>query len=132
MFSKLFNFYVAKVIGLDNYRNNSEWNIVETKCEFNLYIYFEVQQYPQVICSLTIERRSSIYRYTVYLPVLCALLLNLMSLFLDTRSQLRFHLSGLSFITLLIIVLYLGLKLGFGHSLAIPKVSKCGTWFSNT
>lgn len=86
-------------------------------------MYFEGASYPEVIYYLTIERKVTIYRYTVYFPVLCALLINLMTLFLDIRTTLRFHLSSLSFITLLLIILYLAFKLGFG-ALGTPNVGK--------
>lgn len=102
---------------------NAEWAPVDSRCEYKMHIYDESSHYPEVIYYLTIERKATIYRYTVYLPVLCALLLNLMSLFLDIRCELRFHLSSLSFVTLLLVLLYLGYKLGFG-SLGIPRVSK--------
>lgn len=102
---------------------NAEWKPVGSRCEYKMHVYEENSHYPEVIYYLTIERRTTIYRYTVYLPVICALLINLMSLFLDIRNEMRFHLSSLSFVTLLLIILYLGFKLGFG-SVGIPRVSK--------
>lgn len=103
--------------------DNGEWEVVDSRCEYKLHVVFEGAHYPEVIYYLTIERKVTIYRYTVYLPVLCALLINLMSLFLDIRNQLRFHLSSLSFMTIFAVVLYLGFKLGFG-SIGMPKVGK--------
>ena len=101
--------------------DNPEWDVVDSKCEYKQHVYFEGAHYPEVIYYLTIERKATVYRYTVYLPVLSALLINLMSLFLDIRNPLRFHLSSLSFVTLLLVIFYLGFKLGFG-SLGLPKV----------
>lgn len=80
------------------------------------------QFFPEVVFSINIHRKTSIYRYVVYFPIISVLFLNLMALFLDVRNPLRFHLSILCFITLLLIALFLGNKLGFG-SLGIPKVS---------
>ncbi|KAH9389094.1 hypothetical protein TYRP_008448 [Tyrophagus putrescentiae] len=107
-------------IDLNSFVENAEWAPVDSRCEYKMHIYDESSHYPEVIYYLTIERKATIYRYTVYLPVLCASLLNLMSLFLDIRCELRFHLSSLSFVTLLLVLLYLGYKLGFG-SLGIPR-----------
>lgn len=88
-----------------------------------MHDYDEGVFYPEVVFGLKLQRKTTIYRYAVYIPVICALLLNLMALFLDVQNKLRFHLSTLTFFTLLIIILYLGAKLGFG-SLGLPKVSK--------
>lgn len=102
---------------------NAEWKPVASRCEYKMHVYAEISHYPEVIYYLTIERKTTIYRYTVYLPVLCALLLNLMSLFLDIRNEMRLQLSSLSFGTLFLVILYLGFKLGFG-SVGIPRVGK--------
>lgn len=110
-------------IDLGSFVDNPEWEVIDSKCEYKLHMYFEGASYPEVIYYLTIERKVTIYRYTVYFPVLCALLINLMTLFLDIRTTLRFHLSSLSFITLLMIILYLAFKLGFG-ALGTPNVGK--------
>lgn len=69
------------------------------------------------------QRKASLYRATVYFPVLCALTFNLMTFFLRFDNKLRLHLGSLSFGTLLVELLFLGNKLGFG-SLGTPRVSK--------
>ncbi|UXI18370.1 DNA replication complex GINS protein PSF2-like [Sarcoptes scabiei] len=110
-------------VDLSSFTENSEWDPIESTCEYKMHDYDEGVFYPEVVFGLKLQRKTTIYRYAVYIPVICALLLNLMALFLDVQNKLRFHLSTLTFFTLLIIILYLGAKLGFG-SLGLPKVIK--------
>lgn len=99
-----------------------EWLPVSSHAEYKKTFYYD-EFFPEVVFSLVLQRQPTIYRYAIYWPVLCVIILNLMTLFLDVRNNLRFHLSGLSFFTLLIVILYLASKLSFG-SLGTPKVSK--------
>lgn len=114
---------IADTIDLTSFSENSEWDITDSSCEYMVHDTNEGGQFfPEVVFSMNIRRKTSIYRYVVYYPVISVLFLNLMALFLDVRNTLRFHLSTLSFVTLLLVALFLGNKLGFG-SLGIPKVS---------
>ncbi|XP_075678940.1 acetylcholine receptor subunit beta-like 1 [Dermatophagoides pteronyssinus] len=115
---------VSDKIDLTSFSENSEWDIIDSSCEYMVHDTNEGGQFfPEVVFSINIHRKTSIYRYVVYFPIISVLFLNLMALFLDVRNPLRFHLSILCFITLLLIALFLGNKLGFG-SLGIPKVIK--------
>lgn len=106
---------------MTSFSDNSEWDLVKTWVDYKLHIYFENAYYPEVIFYLTMERKPTNYRYTIYLPAMCAIWINLISLWLDVRNHLRFQLSSLSFLTLVLIILYLGFQLGFG-SWGTPKV----------
>ncbi len=80
--------------------------------------------FPEVNCYLRLKRRSANYRYTVYLPVICALLLNLLSFFLDVAGRLRFQMVSIAFGSLLLELLYLAVKLGSVSSIGQPKVGE--------
>ena len=115
-------FPAAETISLDNLAESSEWTVLSTSCEKKVHS-FEGAQYPEVIFRLNVQRRASLYRATVYFPVLCALAFSLMTFFLRFDNKLRLHLGGLSFGTLLVELLFLGNRLGFG-SLGTPRVGK--------
>lgn len=107
---------------MSSFNENPEWEPVASKCEYKTHTYSETF-FPEVIFSITLKRKTTVYRYVVYFPILCALFLNLMTFFIDVRNHLRFYLSTVCFFTLLLYLLYLGSRIGFG-SMGTPNVCK--------
>lgn len=101
-----------------------EWDVIETSSE-RKENYYECcpEPYPEVTFYLRVRRKTSLFHYTIFLPVTTAVILNLLMFCFSIRSFIRFLLSSFSLLLLTIILLYLGSKFGFGTN-TIPYTSK--------
>lgn len=122
---------ISESIYISTESDYGQWTVKKGVCESKKHPYFGEDGslltdkfYPEVVCSLTLQRRPTVYAYAVSLPTLGALLLNLMALgFLDVRNALRFALSACALFMLLAILLFLVATLGIGtSSTGLPKL----------
>ncbi|XP_054160007.1 neuronal acetylcholine receptor subunit alpha-7-like [Oppia nitens] len=102
-------------ISLEEYWPSGEWDILGTEVRRkDLYFTCCPEPYPEVSFFIKMRRKTTLYHYTVFLPVSTAVLLNLLMFWFAIHSNNRFLLSGLSLLLMTIILLYLGSRFGIG------------------
>lgn len=99
---------------------NPEWEIISHNVTRREKFYECCKEpYPDVTFYFKLKRNASLYHYTIFIAATTAILLGLIKFWFPLRSYLRFILPGFSLIMLTAMMLYVGIKLGFG-SKGIP------------
>jgi len=117
-------FFSEKNVDLTNFWQNPEWEVTYNNVtRVDTFYPCCKEPYPSVSFFLKIRRNVSIYLYTIFIPAIVAIILSLISFWFPIRSTTRFMISGFSLLLLILLLLYLGTKLGFG-SFGTPYASK--------
>ncbi|CAG2177856.1 unnamed protein product [Oppiella nova] len=77
------------------------------------------EPYPSVSFFFRVQRRPNLYHYIISLPAFVAIISSLITFWFPIRSNIRFVLNSFSFLTLTLLLLYLGTHFGFS-SLGVP------------
>ncbi|CAG2116582.1 unnamed protein product, partial [Medioppia subpectinata] len=73
---------------LNHYWKSEEWDVLETESERLSYdISVTNIHYPDITFTMRLRRKTSLYHYTVFIPVTTAVILNLLMFWFSIRSN---------------------------------------------
>lgn len=102
-------------LDLTDFWLSPEWDITYSNVtRIERYYPCCKEPYPSVTYFMKLKRTTTIYRYTVFIPAIVAIILSLSSFWYPLRSTTRILLNSISLLVLTQLLLYLGFKLGFG------------------
>ncbi|XP_046917017.2 neuronal acetylcholine receptor subunit non-alpha-2-like isoform X1 [Dermatophagoides farinae] len=106
----------TKSINLRDLWPNNEWKIINSTCDTIIVSDIPGRPnmfFPGVQYKIFMQRRQTPYSYLINIPIICTVILNVISLSLvNPKRKIRFHLNQLSFFIILFISFYPSYILG--------------------
>ncbi|CAG2118547.1 unnamed protein product [Medioppia subpectinata] len=105
---------------LSDFYENTEFEVSFINATRKVMFYDCCKEpYPSVSFYFRLQRRPTLYHYIISIPALMAIIGSLITFWFPIRSNIRFVLNSFSFLTLTLLLIYLGTHLGFS-SLGVP------------
>ena len=124
MINNLFAILAIKNLGfIGPYYPNPEWSLVHSYSQNVVYVYPNGQNFSSVEFGIKLQRKTSIHMYYFIIPYLTASFLGLTIFLMPIGSNSRFIFGGLAITILTMMLVFLGLSLGF-HSIRPPYAGK--------